>query len=65
MFAHLLFLKDSLTLKRTLDEKNRSSSIELCGLQCLVPSGNVESGCEWHTELSLSCLLQKTKQYKH
>lgn len=55
-----------MTFKRTLDgKKNRLSSIELCGLQCLVPSENVESGCEWHTELSLSCLPQKTKQYKY
>lgn len=54
-----------MTFKRILDEKNRLSSIELCGLQCLVPSENVESGCEWHTELSLSCLPQKTKQYKY
>lgn len=57
--------QDSMTLMRTLDEKNRLSSIELCGLQCLFPSGNVECACEWLSEPSLSSLLQKTKQYKH
>lgn len=58
--------QDSMTLMTTLDEKkNRLSSIELCGLPCLVPSGNRESACEWPSEPSLSCLLQETKKYKH